>query len=70
MEKGLQGNVILTNGIECTVDMLVLDMKNMKAATMEELSKNLKDVADSIRDGYTAGVMRPGCIWKVEETEE
>lgn len=50
--------------------MLVLDMKNMKAATMEELSKNLKDVADSIRDGYTAGVMRPGCIWKVEETEE
>ena len=45
-------------------------MQNMKARNMEELSKNLKEVADSIKDGYSAGVMRPGCIWKVEGEEE
>ena len=45
-------------------------MQNMKARNMEELSKNLKEVADSIKDGYNAGVMKPGCIWKVEGEEE
>ena len=33
--------------------MLTFDMKNMKARNMEELSNNLKEIADSIRDGYT-----------------
>lgn len=50
--------------------MLTLNMQNMKARNMEELSKNLKEVADSIKEGYTAGVMRPGCTWKVEGEEE
>ena len=50
--------------------MLTLKMQNMKARNMEELSKNLKEVADSIKDGYNAGVMRPGCTWKVEGEEE
>ena len=45
-------------------------MQNMKARNMEELSKNLKDVADSIKDGYNTGIMIPGCIWKVEGEEE
>mgnify|MGYP003411890592 CR=1 FL=1 len=50
--------------------MLTLNMQNMKARNFEELSKNLREVADSIKDGYNAGVMRPGCIWKVEGEEE
>lgn len=45
-------------------------MQNMKARNMEELSKNLKEVADSIKDGYNTGIMRPGCIWKIEGEEE
>ena len=45
-------------------------MQNMKARNMEELSTNLKEVADSIKDGYSTGVMMPGCIWKVEGDEE
>lgn len=50
--------------------MLELNMSHMKARNMEELSKNLREVADSIRDGYTVGIMRPGCIWKIEGEEE
>ena len=50
--------------------MLTLNMQNMTAPSMDELSKNLNDIADSIKDGYSAGVMRPGCIWKVEGEEE
>lgn len=51
--------------------MLTLNIQNMKARDMEELSKNLREVADSIRDGYTVGVMRPRCVWKVDgEVEE
>lgn len=51
--------------------MLELNMRHMKARNMEELSKNLREIADSIKDGYTVGVMRPGCIWKVDgEVEE
>ena len=50
--------------------MLTLNMNNMKARNMEELSKNLKEVADSIKDGYSTGVMVPGCIGKVEGEEE
>lgn len=50
--------------------MLKLDMKNMQARNMEELAQNLKDIADSIKDGYNSGVMKPGCIWKVEGEEE
>lgn len=45
-------------------------MQNMKARNMEELSKNLKEVADSIKDGYNTGIMIPGCIWKIEGEEE
>lgn len=45
-------------------------MQNMKARNMEELSKNLREVADSIKDGYNTGIMRPGCIWKIEGEEE
>lgn len=45
-------------------------MQNMKARNMEELSKNLKEVADAINDGYSTGIMRPGCIWKIEGEEE
>lgn len=45
-------------------------MQNMKARNMEELSKNLREVADSIKDGYNTGIMTPGCIWKVEGEEE
>ena len=50
--------------------MLTLNMQNMKARNMEELSKNLKEVADSIKEGYNTGIMRPGCIWKIEGEEE
>ena len=50
--------------------MLTLDMKNMKARNMEELSKNLQEIADSIKEGYKAGIMRPQCIWNVKGTEE
>ena len=50
--------------------MLTLNMQNMKARNMEELSKNLKEVADAINDGYSTGIMRPGCIWKIEGEEE
>lgn len=50
--------------------MLTLYMHNMKARNMDELSKNLMEVADSIKEGYNTGVMRPGCIWKVEGDEE
>ena len=50
--------------------MLTLDMQNMKARNMEELSKNLREVADSIKDGYNSGIMAPGCMWKVSGEEE
>lgn len=50
--------------------MLTLNMQNMKARNMEELSKNLREVADSIKDGYNTGIMTPGCIWKVEGEDE
>lgn len=50
--------------------MLTLNMQNMKARNMEELSKNLKEVVDAINDGYNSGIMVPGCIWKVEGEEE
>lgn len=50
--------------------MLTLNMQNMKARNMEELSKNLREVADSIKDGYNTGIMTPGCIWKIEGEEE
>lgn len=50
--------------------MLTLNMQNMKARNMEELSKNLREVADSIKDGYSTGIMMPGCIWKIEGEEE
>ena len=50
--------------------MLTLNMQNMKARNMEELSKNLREVADSIKEGYHTGIMRPGCIWKIEGEEE
>lgn len=45
-------------------------MQNMKARNMEELSDNLKEVADSIKEGYHTGIMRPGCTWKIEGEEE
>ena len=45
-------------------------MQNMKARNMEELSENLKEVADSIKEGYHTGMMRPGCTWKIEGEEE
>lgn len=45
-------------------------MQNMKARNKEELSNNLKEIADSINDGYNTGIMRPGCIWKIEGEEE
>lgn len=52
--------------------MLTFNMQNMKARNMDELSKNLKEVADSIKDGYNTGIMTPGCIWKVvgEEVDD
>ena len=50
--------------------MLTLNMQNMKGKTMVELAKNLKEVAESIAEGFNAGVMVPGCIWKVEGDEE
>lgn len=45
-------------------------MQNMKAHNIEELSDNLKEVADSIKEGYHAGIMSPRCIWKIEGEEE
>ena len=64
-------SVISKSIIKIIVDMLELNMRHMKARNMEELSKNLREIADSIKDGYTVGVMRPGCIWKVDgEVEE
>ena len=50
--------------------MLTLNMQNMKARNMEELSENLKEVADAIKDGYNSGIMGQGCIWKIEGEEE
>lgn len=50
--------------------MLELNMRHMKARNMEELSKNLREIADSIKDGYNTGIMTPGCIWKIEGEED
>lgn len=45
-------------------------MQNMKAHNMEELSRNLREVAESLKNGYKAGIMIPGCIWKVDGEED